>query len=127
MARSDDFEIVPEATPQINNSNDEEEENILADMRSHVKEYEARFNHEGTRSVKEVKYDQDEDLKDKDSAQFVLRYYRWVGFEPPRFHLSDVANDYLLYLSSHFPSPSLQFLFIFLENVCQCQRIPLRH
>jgi len=103
MARSDDFELVPEATPKINNGNDEEEENILTDIKSHVKEYEARFSPEGTRTVKEVKYDQDEDLKDKDSAQFVLRYYKWVSFGPP-FHLSYIPNIYYIQALSSLSS-----------------------
>ncbi|CAJ2511449.1 Uu.00g070740.m01.CDS01 [Anthostomella pinea] len=85
MARSDDFEIVTDsataqgASSSASNADDgkttEEPPAQPKEMKCEVKEYEARYDAEGKRSVKEVELDQDADLKD--DGKFAMRLYKY--------------------------------------------------
>ncbi|KAI1811024.1 P-loop containing nucleoside triphosphate hydrolase protein [Poronia punctata] len=71
MPRSDDFELVPQ----------DKEGDVVEMMKSQVKEYEARFNHEGTRSVKEIVYKQDDQEDGDDTDEVAMKYYKYYTKE----------------------------------------------
>ncbi|KAH9907710.1 hypothetical protein F4778DRAFT_797798 [Xylariomycetidae sp. FL2044] len=74
MAQNDDFELVSQGqqTP-------DETPTPKKEMNCEVKEYEARYDHEGKRAVKEVSRKQDADLKD--DGKFAMRLYKYYNRE----------------------------------------------
>ncbi|KAI8630749.1 P-loop containing nucleoside triphosphate hydrolase protein [Xylariaceae sp. FL1651] len=86
MTRSDDFEIVSQIQPPQDsslygkNAGDKKDiDGTPNQLKCQLKEYEARYDRDGKRTVKEVELDQDADLKDE--GKFAMRYYKYYNKE----------------------------------------------
>ncbi|KAI5920429.1 hypothetical protein F4810DRAFT_437474 [Camillea tinctor] len=89
MPGSEDFEILPPTnavqTSPLPTNNSQEVEGTeqtspeLGEMQCEIKQYEARFDLEGKRVVKELQLSQDADLED--DGKFVMRFYKYYNRE----------------------------------------------